>query len=110
MFKGNLILKAAVIFILCLIIFLVIAGQSGRRLSDFQVKTYKEDIGWGYDIYANDVLLIHQPIIPGLSGNQGFVSETDAQKAAKLVTDKLKKNIMPPALTLEELRAVGIEQ
>ncbi|MFI5152841.1 MAG: DUF4907 domain-containing protein, partial [Chitinophagales bacterium] len=34
---------------------------------------------FGYDIFKNKKLLIHQPTIPGLPGNKGFIRKIDAE-------------------------------
>lgn len=111
----ELIIKVIVIVVLLLLLLLVIKIQSRQNISenpylsaDIQVKTYKIGNGWGYDIYDDGRLLIHQPNIPALSGNHGFTLEADAQKVAKLVIGKIKGNIMPPTLTLEDLKKIGI--
>jgi hypothetical protein len=64
--------------------------------------------GWGYDIVISNVKYIHQTNIPAINGKNGFGSKQDAQKAADLVINKIKKNIMPPAITLEELDSLQI--
>lgn len=58
---------------------------------------------YGYDIYANDKLLIHQPSMPGIPGNEGFPTEESAKKIAEIVIDKIKKGEMPPTVSKEEL-------
>jgi hypothetical protein len=57
-----------------------------------------------YDIYADDKLMIHQPSIPGLSGNEGFKTRTAAENIAQLVISKIKKGEMPPSVTIEEMK------
>ena len=75
--------------------------------SNIRTSTYKADNGWGYDIYVDDELLIHQPDIPALVGNRGFATEADAKRVAEFVAGKLK-NGLPPSLTTEELKGVGV--
>lgn len=58
---------------------------------------------WGYDIFKGGKRIIHQKNIPGLSGNEGFKSQSDAEKVAKLVITKLKSGEMPPSVSKEEL-------
>lgn len=58
---------------------------------------------WGYDIFKSGKRIIHQPAMPGISGNEGFKSQTDAEKVAKLVITKLKNGEMPPSVSKEEL-------
>lgn len=66
------------------------------------------DKTYGYDIFQNGKLLIHQPAIPGREGNKGFRSAADAQKVALLVVAKIKNGIMPPAVTQQEMKELGI--
>ena len=58
---------------------------------------------WGYDIFKGEKRIIHQQNIPGISGNEGFKSASDAEKVAKLVIAKLKNGEMPPSVSKEEL-------
>ena len=64
---------------------------------------------FGYDIYSNDKILVHQVSIPGLPGNQGFTRRKDAEKVAALVVKKLEKNIMPPTVTRAEMDELKIK-
>ena len=61
-----------------------------------------------YDIYASGRLMIHQNSIPGLPGNQGFKTKAAAEKVAQLVINKIKKGEMPPTVTLEEMKELGV--
>ena len=62
---------------------------------------------WGYNIYINQKLAIHQPNIPGRPGKAGFKTKEAAQKVAELVIEKLKKGEMPPTITEEELKKLN---
>ena len=73
-----------------------------------EVKLFKIDSGWGYDIYRNNKLYIHQPFIPAFSGNNTFSSEEEARKTAELIIIKIQKNIIPPTVTITELDSMGI--
>ena len=64
---------------------------------------------WGYDIYVNRVLLIHQPTIPCYAGPDGFASRKDALAVAELVITKIRKGQMPPTVSKTELKALGIK-
>ena len=59
---------------------------------------------FGYDIYADGQLYIHQPNIPAIEGNQGFVDTTQAGMIARVVIQKIKRGEIPPVITLEELK------
>lgn len=81
-------------------------ASSVQGKGDFTFKVIKGENGFGYDIYSGEKLSIHQPIIPGLPGNNGFKTETEAGKVAALVLHKLNNNIMPPSVTKEEMDSV----
>lgn len=72
------------------------------KIIDAPGKTY------GYDIYADGKLMIHQNSIPGMPGNKGFSKKTDAEKVAQLVTSKIKKGEMPPTVTPEEMQKLKV--
>lgn len=82
------------------------SGDAGPRFSYKCIAAEKET--FGYEIYRDGKLLIHQPTIPGASGTTGFRSKEDAEKVAVLVISKLKKNVMPPTVTKEELRVLKV--
>jgi hypothetical protein len=63
---------------------------------------------WGYDIYLQKRLFIHQPSKPGLPGNEGFKTKADTKKVARLVIGKIKKGKMPPNVTIEELKKIKV--
>lgn len=64
---------------------------------------------WGYAIYVNHVLLVHQPTIPCYPGQTGFLTSKDARAVAALVITKIRNGQLPPTVTREELRALGIK-
>ncbi|MBS1765569.1 MAG: DUF4907 domain-containing protein [Bacteroidetes bacterium] len=81
-------------------------------LNNISYKTFANDSapgGFGYDIFVDGRMMVHQPNIPAVMGNRGFTSETDAAKTAELVMHKLKNNIMPPSVTTAELDSLGIK-
>ena len=67
-----------------------------------------ENNTFGYDIYMYGSVMVHQPSRPGLPGNAGFATEADAMKVAELVIKKIRNNEMPPTVTIEELRELGL--
>ena len=76
-----------------------------------KVKTYPNDSaikGWGYDIYADGVLYIHQPHIPAVPGNKGFQSAQKAETAGNFAVYKIRNNIMPPSVSVKELDSLGV--
>ncbi len=97
-------------FLLIILLFACNNGNdkvNGVKKDDYTIKTFKADAsGWGYDIYKNGKVTIHQPNIPAIDGNFSFKSEEEAKKIAKLVVEKLKNNVFPPSLTKEEVESV----
>ena len=67
-----------------------------------------ENNSFGYNILMYGSVLVHQPSRPGLPGNAGFATEEDAMKVAELVISKIRNNEMPPTVTIEELRELGV--
>jgi len=79
--------------------------------NNISAKTYKNtgpEGGFGFDIFKDNQLMIHQPTIPAIQGSKGFQSEEQAQKTADLMLSKLQKGIMPPAISMEDLDSLGI--
>jgi hypothetical protein len=64
--------------------------------------------GYGYDIYAEEKLFIHQPTIPALPGNSGFATKAAAEKVARKVVEKIQKGESFPAITIEEMKQLGV--
>lgn len=75
---------------------------------ELKIKVFKNESGWGYDIYRSDKIYIHQPHIPAISGNQTFHSEEDARRTGELIISKIRKNIIPPTISIAELDSLGI--
>ena len=63
---------------------------------------------FGYNILSDGKLLIHQTNLPGQPGNEGCKTKADAEKLADYVIEKIKKGEMPPTVTPEELKTLGM--
>lgn len=63
---------------------------------------------FGYDILVYGKPLIHQPNIPGLPGNEGFSTQEGAQIVADFVVKKIRKNEMPPTVSMDDLNTMGV--
>ena len=63
---------------------------------------------YGYDVFANDVLLLHQEEMPGKNAGIGFASIADASKVAERVILKLNNPIMPPVVSTAEFKLLNI--
>lgn len=85
-----------------------IEKNSSYEHSVIEIKTFMINQEWGYDIFIDDNLYIHQSNIPAIAGDNGFKTEVDAQNVAGLVVSKIRNNILPPTVSVEELQYLGI--
>jgi hypothetical protein len=105
--KKNLLLLF-VLCVSCLTNQSVMAQSSSEELPkklEYQLIKATENT-LGYDIMMNGKLFIHQPFAPGISGNRGFSSKEKAEWAAKLVIEKINNGIMPPSLSVDEVKQI----
>jgi hypothetical protein len=63
---------------------------------------------YGYNIYRDGRLFIHQPHRPALQGNEGFKTKADARKVAQTVLSKVQKGELPPSISMEELKDLEV--
>jgi len=63
---------------------------------------------YGYDVFADGRLMIHQTSAPALPGNEGFKTREDATKVALLVIEKIKKDEMPPTISIDEIKKLNV--
>lgn len=63
---------------------------------------------YGYDIFINGRMFVHQTSIPCYPGMDGFRKKNDAEKVAQLVISKIRKGVMPPTVTKPELETLGV--
>jgi hypothetical protein len=91
-------------------------GQAGNGFQNNSTQrlTYKlfaaERGTYGYDIFRNNKLYVHQPTMPTRPGKLGFASKKDAERAANLVIRKIRLGIMPPTLSSKDLDSLGIKR
>ena len=78
--------------------------------NSYSIKTFMIGNNWGYDIYKDNQLFIHQPNIPAIEGERGFSSEQKAIITANLTIQKLQNGIMPPTLSIEELDSLKVTE
>lgn len=94
---------------LLIISFITIILTTGFMLyninQSYKVVTFKEENGWGYNIFYKKKIIIHQPYMPVISGQKAFISKKYARETGKLVADKLKKHKLP-RITSDELDAI----
>src|SRR5439155_3121168 len=65
---------------------------------------------YGYDVFADGRLMIHQTSAPALPSNEGFKTREDATKVALLVIEKIKKGEMPPTISIDEMKQLNVIQ
>ena len=63
---------------------------------------------FGYDVYIDNRLVIHQNTIPALPGNKGFATKVNAEKVARLVISKIVAGETPPIIRIEELKTLNV--
>jgi hypothetical protein len=63
---------------------------------------------FGYDILLDGRPLVHQPMIPGLPGIEGFITKERAQTVAEFVVKKIRNNEMPPTVTIDDLNNMAV--
>ena len=91
---------------IALLLIIVVAGISiYNRKYQFSVKVIKNEQGWGYDILQGKRLIIHQPYMPGISGQVAFENKNSARKTGQLVVKKIK-NKKPPAVNIDKLNSI----
>lgn len=86
----------------------VIGDSIPAMRMDYKIIT-NSDHSYGYDIFINGKLCIHQPSIPGVMGMKGFTRKADARKVAGLAIKKIKAGLMPPTILVKELDSLRIK-
>ncbi len=82
-----------------------------NRNTQFQYFIIKTDSSsFGYDIYVDGNLYIHQTTIPSINGNNGFANTDLAKKCALLVLKKLKAGEQLPTISRDELYKIGVKE
>lgn len=89
-------------------------ADSSVAPTNFSVQTFKNapgegPEGYGFDIYQNGKVLIHQNAIPAIQGNKAFVSEEEAKALGSLMLYKISNGIMPPTISIEDLDSMGVK-
>lgn len=82
---------------------------------NMEVKTFEltdstsgKSKGWGYDLYIDGHKTIHQPIIPGVAGNNSFKTEEQAKRTGNFAINKMKQTGSLPTISIKELDSLGV--
>ena len=76
---------------------------------DIKSKPFRNsDSTWGFTIYVNGKIYIHQQSIPVAGSESGFQTELDATKTSELIIKKIKNHITPESVSEKELDSLGI--
>ena len=77
----------------------------------YKVEVFKIDGDnlFGFNIYEENKKIIHQEIIPCLSGNRNFSSKKDAGAVGNLMMLKIKNGNFPPSITKHDLDSLDIK-
>lgn len=62
---------------------------------------------YGYDIFYEGKMLVHQPHIPGLPGRLGFTTPERAASVAKLLIEKIRDDRFGEGISESEMRELG---
>jgi hypothetical protein len=82
-----------------------ITGQANTKFTYKIVESPNQT--YGYDVFSDGTLMIHQTSIPAIPGNEGFKTKEEATKVALLVIEKIKKGEMPPTISIDEMKKVS---
>lgn len=77
----------------------------------FNNDTVKQDAkytGYGYAILVFGARQVNQPHKPGMPGLAGFNTAADAKKTGEFVAYKIRNNIMPPTVSMQEMDSLGV--
>ena len=99
------------IFAVGLFIFTRFKGGAPQNpgLVRISMKTFHTSNGWGYDIYRDDSIHVHQEFIPAVEGRKGFASQADAEKIGNLAAAKMiKYKQQLPEILLSDLDSCKI--
>ena len=103
-----------VLFLVSLIVFIISRYYSHNKAagggSHLKAQAFQTSRGWGYDVMINDSVFIHQEIIPGVPGNQGFKTEEQALSVGNLVVKKMNDHKGFPSINPKELDSLGVKQ
>ena len=67
-----------------------------------------ENNRYGYQIMADDKMILEEKSIPAISGYYGFINEEEAMRVAEFAIKKIREGEMPPSITVTDLEEMKI--
>lgn len=103
-----------ILFVCSLVVFIIskYGTNTFKTISNgrsIKAVTFKDSVGWGYNILVNDTVYIHQDYMPGVPGIHAFTTEESALKVGNYVSEKLRKRKAFPTVYPRELDSLGIK-
>lgn len=80
--------------------------------SHFSMHTFKNADGlegYGFDVYQEGKMMIHQNSIPAIQGNKGFNNAEETKAVGALMLYRISNGIMPPSISIEDLDSLGVK-
>ena len=102
MTKRIVILILSIASILLLIYLSFTLSGENKNADIYSVRTFKSGDGWGYQINKKEKVIILQPYMPCIKGDQPFPDEKSAREIGELVLSKIRNN-EDLSITMEEL-------
>lgn len=93
--KHKLVLLAALLIAAGSTFYMLVINPAPPSPKGLHYTCFKTEHGWGYDVLINDRIFIHQPMIPGKSGYNGFKTEKEAGADAQNVIESIKSGTHP---------------
>ena len=93
--KAYRIIIAAVIIAAMITVVKLKSYHDNQPVNQLSAECFQTTQGWGYNIIAGQKILIHQPIIPGKSGNKGFETQQLAATAAQDMIAEIRAGRTP---------------
>ena len=93
--KHHILVLLAAILIAAGSTFYILVLKPKAPAHGLHYTTFHTDHGWGYDIMVDQRIVIHQPMVPGKSGYDGFPTEKEAAADAANVIESIKSGTHP---------------
>ncbi len=99
--KHNILVIGVSALIAVIIFVITINHPFKEKKNHISTTVFEGTHGWGYDILVNNELFIHQELIPAIQAQAGFQTKIQAEQAARLIINKMKRGQLPTVTTFE---------